>query len=370
MFLKIDQDYNRFKQIIRGKIKQELKKFITQGELIGKEKKGVVSVPLPQIEIPHFTFGPRQSGGVGQGEGKAGDVIGVEEVEGEGLERKAGDKPGDHIQEVDVSLDEMADIMSEELALPDIQSKGHHNLMGEKERYTSISQQGPESLRHFKRTYKQALKRQIITGTYDPKSPLVVPTREDRRYRSWKDVKKPERNAVVIYMMDVSGSMGNEQKEIVRVESFWIDTWLRSHYKGLETRYIVHDAIAREVDQETFYHTRESGGTIISSAYRLCLEIMSRHYPSDEWNIYPFHFSDGDNWSGNDTVECLRLLDLEILPRVNSFSYGQVESEYGSGQFLKDLSERFKEDKRMALSKIPSKEAIYDSIKTFLGKRP
>jgi hypothetical protein len=68
-------------------------------------------------------------------------------------------------------------------------------------------------------------------------------------------------------MMDVSGSMGDEQKEIVRIEAFWIDTWLKSQYKKVETRYIVHDAAAREVDAHTFYHLRESGGTKISSAY-------------------------------------------------------------------------------------------------------
>ena len=90
------------------------------------------------------------------------------------------------------------------------------------------------------------------------------------RYRSWKSDVRHENNAVIIYMMDVSGSMGDEQKEIVRTEAFWIDTWLRSQYKGIETRYIIHDATAREVDEETFFKTRESGGTLISSAYKLC----------------------------------------------------------------------------------------------------
>ena len=75
-------------------------------------------------------------------------------------------------------------------------------------------------------------------------------------------------------MMDVSGSMGDEQKEIVRIESFWIDAWLKKQYKGLETRYIIHDAVAREVDRDTFFRTRESGGTMISSAYKLAAQII------------------------------------------------------------------------------------------------
>jgi uncharacterized sporulation protein YeaH/YhbH (DUF444 family) len=305
-------------------------------------------------------------GGVGQGEGAPGTVIGVGEVEGG--RQQAGNQPAEHILEVDVTLEELANILGEELELPRIQPKGDASIEAEKEKYTGISTAGPESLRHFKRTYRQALRRQIMSGSYDPGSPVIIPVHEDRRYRVWKETRRPERKAVILYMMDVSGSMGAEQKEIVRIESFWIDTWIRSQYKGLETRYIVHDAVAREVDRDTFYRTRESGGTIISSAYKLCLEILKSDYASSDWNIYPFHFSDGDNWSGNDTEECLKLLADEILARVNVFCYGQVESEYGSGQFLKDLLDRLPHHERVITSKISSRDDIYNSIKDFLGK--
>ena len=366
MFVKIDTDHSRFKQIIRGKIKKELKKFITRGELIGRQGKELISIPLPQIEIPHFAFSPRQMGGVGQGEGAPGTVIGVGEVEGG--RQQAGDQPGEHILEVDITLEELAGILGEELELPRILPKGDASIEAQKEKYTGITTSGPESLRHFKRTYRQALRRQILSGTYNSSQPLVVPVREDRRYRVWKETRRPERRAVILYMMDVSGSMGAEQKEIVRIESFWIDTWIRSQYKGLETRYIVHDAVAREVDRDTFYRTRESGGTIISSAYKLCLEVLRSDYNASDWNVYPFHFSDGDNWSGNDTEECLKLLKEEILPRVNAFCYGQVESEYGSGQFLKDVLERIPGHEQIITSKISSRDDIYHSIKDFLGK--
>jgi uncharacterized sporulation protein YeaH/YhbH (DUF444 family) len=205
-------------------------------------------------------------------------------------------------------------------------------------------------------------------GQYDQKNPIIVPTREDRRYRTFRVKNEPETNAVIVYMMDVSGSMGDEQKEIVRIESFWIDTWLRHQYKGLETRYIIHDAVAREVDRETFFKTRESGGTMISSAYKLAAQLIDEHYPSDEWNIYPFHFSDGDNWSMDDTLTCVELLKREILPKVNMFAYGQVESPYGSGQFIKDLREHFGAEDSVVVSEIRDRDAIVGSIKDFLGK--
>jgi uncharacterized sporulation protein YeaH/YhbH (DUF444 family) len=169
-------------------------------------------------------------------------------------------------------------------------------------------------------------------------------------------------------MMDVSGSMGEEQKEIVRIESFWIDTWLRSQYKDIESRYIIHDASAREVDRDTFFSTRESGGTMISSAYKKCLEIMKADYPSSDWNIYPFHFSDGDNWSADDTMQCIRLLRDEIIPSSNVFCYGQVESPYGSGQFIKDLRVHFRSEDDVITSEVKNKEGIVGSIKEFLGK--
>jgi uncharacterized sporulation protein YeaH/YhbH (DUF444 family) len=322
---------------------------------------------LPQINVPRFRFGSKGGGGVGQGQGKVGDAIGKGEPGEEGP-GKAGSEPGEHALDVELSLDELAQILGEELQLPKIEPKGKERLITQKDRYVGIRRTGPESLRHFKRTFRQALRRQIMTGGYDPKRPVVVPVREDRRYRSWRTVPMPQSNAVMIFIMDVSGSMGDEQKEIVRIESFWIDTWLRSQYDGLESRYIIHDAVAREVDRDTFFRTRESGGTMISSAYKLCARMIEQDFPPSEWNIYPFHFSDGDNWSVDDTVLCIEILKRDILSKVNLFCYGQVESPYGSGQFLKDLGDHFDDADSLVTSEIKNKDAIMESIRTFLGK--
>jgi uncharacterized protein len=364
---KIKQDHRRFKQIVRGKIKNNLRKYMSQGELTGRQGKDVVKVPLPRIDIPRFRFSQKQQGGVGQGDGDVGDSLGQgEESHGEG--KQAGSQEGEHGIEVDVSLEELAEIMGEELELPHIEPKGVKRLETVREKYSGIRRSGPESLRHFKRTYKTALKRMISMGSYDPDNPVIIPSKDDMRYRSWKETSLPESNALIVYMMDVSGSMGDEQKEIVRIESFWIDTWLRSQYKGLESRFIIHDATAREVDRDTFFRTRESGGTMISSAYKLTDQILSEEYSVDEWNVYLFHFSDGDNWSVDDTSECMTLLRDSLLPRSNLFCYGQVESPYGSGQFIKDITEHFGANDRVTTSEIKNRDAIYDSIKEFLGK--
>jgi sporulation protein YhbH len=368
MFVKIDRDQSRFKQIVKGKIRENLRKYVTHGELIGRKGRDLVSIPIPQLDVPHFRYGQNGSGGVGQGDGEEGDPIGSgDPQDGDGRGQAGGD-PGGHILEVEVSLEELAQIMGDELELPRIEPKGKANITEEKTRYTSIRRTGPESLRHFKRTYMEALRRQISSNSYNARQPLVVPIRDDKRYRAWTTTPLPDANAAAIYLMDVSGSMTDEQKQIVRTEAFWIDTWLNSQYDGLETRYIIHDAAAKEVDEETFYHTRESGGTRISSAYQVCVDLIDREFPLSEWNLYVFQFSDGDNW-GEDNQISLKLLGERILPQVNLFCYGQVESPYGSGEFLRTLRDGpGKDAENLVLSEIRDRDAIYDSIKLFLGK--
>src|SRR3954464_9691411 len=189
MSQKIERDHQRFRKIVRGKVKSNLSKYITRGEMIGKKGRDLVSIPLPQIDIPQFRYGKRGSGGVGQGEGEPGQPLTAPEGEGE---PKAGDQPGGHILEVELTLEEMAQILGEELALPRIEPRGKKNIVSSRDKYTGIRQAGPESLRHFKRTFKRALKRLPPSGTYDPVERVVVPIRSDKQYRSWKEVRQPQ----------------------------------------------------------------------------------------------------------------------------------------------------------------------------------
>jgi uncharacterized protein len=367
----IKRDHARFRKIVKGKIRQSLRRYISQGQMPVPKGNGQFSVPMPSIDTPRFKFGDRQQGGTGQGKGDSGDPIpGQPGDQGEPGQGEAGEGEGKKELEVDLSLDELAQILGEELELPNIQPKGKKSIPTTNRRYTTIGTRGPDSLKHFKRSFREALKRQIVTGSYDPENPTIIPIRNDYRYRSSDNKVEHQQSAVVIYMMDVSGSMGDEQKNIVRTESFWINLWLKKQYKDIEIRYIIHDATAKEVDEEVFFRTRESGGTLISSAYKLCKQMIEEDYNPNEWNIYPFHFSDGDNWSTEDTKLCLDILDQYLLPWSNMFGYGQVESRYGSGQFLKDLATHYggKNDNNIILSKIKNKDAILESIKDFLGK--
>jgi uncharacterized sporulation protein YeaH/YhbH (DUF444 family) len=352
---RIQSDVNRFRKIVRGKVREELRKHLGQHEMLGRQGKQVVSIPVPQLELPRFVHDPGGRG-VGQGDGQNGEGF------------KAGNKPGEHILEAEFSVDELARMLGEALELPRIRPKGSDRIDVTQGRYTGISTVGPESLRHFKRSYRRALHRMIASGAYDPEDPRIVLQRRDKRYRLRKPVHQPNTNAVIVYVMDVSGSMGADQKELVRTESFWLDAWISQHYQGTRSVYIVHDAVAKEVDRDTFFRIRESGGTVISSAYELARQIIAERFPPENWNLYLFHFTDGENYSRQDTERCMEMLQDRLLPSLNLFGYGQVESYGTSGDFLDALRKRFSDDERVALSRVPDRDAIVDSIKTLLGR--
>lgn len=363
MISKIEQDHSRFRQIIKGRIRKDLRRFIARGEMIGKEGQKYVSIPVHDIDIPTFRYGDN-AGGVGMGEGGEGQPAGGG--------KQGGEEAGKHILEVNVDIGELADMLGEELRLPRIEPKGAHAITTTRDKYTGVRPVGPASLRHFKRTYKSALRRQIALGTYDPQNPVIIPVKDDLRYRSWTEVRKPQSNAAIIYMMDVSGSMGEEQKELVRLQAFWIDTWLRRNYQGIESRYIVHDVAAQEVDRATFFSVREDGGTRISSALTCCQKVLDDRYDPGDWNIYVFHFSDGDNSSDADNRLCCDLLRKSLLPIVNMFGYVQVKSAYGSGHFYNVLREQFPDDatgaaaelaQRVVASRVNDRGEIYESLR-------
>src|SRR6188474_1152547 len=128
---KIERDQQRFRKLVRGKVKSNLSKYISRGEMIGKKGKDLVSIPLPQIDIPQFRYGNK-----GSGEGDPGTPLGPGQQDGG--DEKAGDQPGGHILEVELTMEEMAAILGEELALPRIEPRGKKNIVTRRDRYTSI----------------------------------------------------------------------------------------------------------------------------------------------------------------------------------------------------------------------------------------
>src|SRR6478736_6463697 len=133
MALRIDPDHRRFRDIVRGKIKQDLRKYISQGELIGRKGKDLVSIPLPQINWPRFRFGSKDRGGIGQGQGEVGDSLGKGDPNADGP-GKAGNQAGEHAVEADLSLEERAKIRGEGRQITPSEPRGKQRIITQKDK--------------------------------------------------------------------------------------------------------------------------------------------------------------------------------------------------------------------------------------------
>ncbi len=148
----------------------------------------------------------------------------------------------------------------------------------------------------------------------------------DLRFRSRVRVPVPTSKAVMFCLMDVSGSMDEARKDLAKRFFILLYLFLTRHYEKIDIVFIRHHTQAQEVDEQTFFHATESGGTVVSSALELMAQIMQARYPLGEWNIYGAQASDGDNFT-NDSGRCRELLAARILPMARYFAYVQVVEE-------------------------------------------
>jgi uncharacterized protein len=148
----------------------------------------------------------------------------------------------------------------------------------------------------------------------------------DLRYVNRVKQPTPSSKAVMFCLMDVSGSMDEQRKDLSKRFFILLYLFLQRNYEKIEVVFIRHHTRAEEVDEDTFFHSTESGGTVVSSALELMKKIMDERYSPTEWNIYGAQASDGDNWT-DDSPKCRKLLSDDILPKVRYFAYIQVAPE-------------------------------------------
>ena len=168
-------------------------------------------------------------------------------------------------------------------------------------------------------------------------------------------------------------SMGEFKKYIARSFYFWMVRFLRTKYDNVDIVFISHHTDAREVSEEQFFTQGESGGTVVSSAYQLALNIIRDRFNPTDWNIYPFHFSDGDNYY-SDNEDAVRLAD-QLISTCNLFGYGEIGEEgsssyrRSSGALLSIFNDRLKNKERFVGVRIDDKEDVYPALKEFFGRR-
>ena len=306
---RIREDHKRYHDIIRDKVKHKLRDHIKNGKKVARRGKDYVVVDIPVIDLPKFRHGDPYEEGIGAGEGELGDKVKDGPPPSDpGQGDEPGDGAGEHTVEVGVPLDTYIDILGEQLTLPKLEPKASSEIVTPKIKYDKIAKVGNPSLIHKKRTLKNVIKRSIASDEYDPDDiSNLYPVPEDREYRSWSTKETPDVNAVIFFMQDISYSMDRSKRELVRELCWYLECWIKKFYEQTDIKYLVHDVEASEVDSEKFYNYTSGGGTKISSVFSLADDIIDSSYPVDEWNIYCFYLSDGENW-GDDNQKCINYL--------------------------------------------------------------
>ncbi len=366
-------DRLRHRQKVRESIRENIADIIAEESIIGKDKDRVIKVPLRGIKEYRFVYGENQ-GGVAQGNGESqpGQVVGKTQKEGQkGGEDKAGDRPGQDFYETDVTLEELIDIMFEDLELPDMDRRALRQIisprMSKRKGYRKV---GIRIRLDKKRSVKSKVRRELASRRHNPgEEPRDrFPFHEDDlKYKHIVADEKRESNAVVVCIMDTSGSMDTTKKYLARSFFFLLYQFIATKYRNVEIVFVSHHTEATEVTEEEFFHKGESGGTFISAGYAKALEIIQERYHPSLWNVYCFHCSDGDNFESDNpaALACAKKL-AEIS---NLFGYGEIKplgSRYYESSML-NIFRRLEADNFQTIL-IERKEDIWPSFKALLAK--
>jgi hypothetical protein len=385
-------DRARHRSKVRESIRENIADIIAEESIIGQNRDRVIKVPIRGIKEYRFAYGDNAPG-VGQGNGSSerGQVVGKARGEGPG-EDKAGDRPGADYYETEVTLEELIEVMFEDLELPDLERKALRQLesirFGKRKGYRQVGIRVRLDKRrtvrerakrlHATRRRRELDQRALEQGTLDPSllapDALLVAERHrfpfherDLVYRHVTTDVRNESNAVVLCLMDTSGSMDTMKKYLARSFFFLLYQFICTKYQNVEISFIAHHTEAKEVTEEEFFHKGESGGTFISSAYLRALDIIQERYHPSLWNIYAFHCSDGDNFDSDNAAALKAAKDLADV--CNLFGYGEIKplgSRYYESSML-NIFRRLEADNFQTVL-IERKEDIWPSFKAFLGK--
>tara|TARA_R110000868_G_scaffold128643_1_gene336863 strand:- start:5498 stop:6691 length:1194 start_codon:yes stop_codon:yes gene_type:complete len=334
-------DRTRHRQKIEKAIKESIRDVVAEESIIGQSGKKKIRIPVRGIKEHSFVYGTNENNKqVGSAQGK--DITEGQRI---GHRRKAkpengpgdkpGDKPGEEMYEIEMSLEELAGYLFNDLELPDLEKKNFKFTTQEKMRRKGKRIYGIRPRLSKKETIKQKIRRKkaaIKSGAYDPESNERFTFHDsDLRYKHIAPVERENTAAVVFFVMDVSGSMNKSKKFLARSFFFLLYQFLNHRYSSIDVVFISHTTEANEVNEQQFFTQVPNGGTMVSSGLKKVEEIVEKRYHPNNWNIYTFYCGDGDNW-GIDNKETLAA--FRRLKEVNqTMCYTEIGKMRGSGDY-------------------------------------
>jgi len=378
-------DRSRHRQKIEKAIKESIKDVVAEESIIGQSGKKKIRIPVRGIKEHRFVYGANEKNKhVGSAQGKSvkqGQRIGhrrrVKPQEGHG--DKPGDKPGEEMYEIEMSLEELAGYLFNDLELPELEKKNFKFITQQKMKRKGKRPYGIRPRLSKKETIKQKIRRKkaaIKSGTYDPESGDRFTFHEsDLRYKHVAPVTKENTAAVVFFVMDVSGSMTKSKKFLARSFFFLLYQFLNHKYSSIEVVFVSHTADAQEVNEEQFFTQVPNGGTLVSTGLTKVEEIIKKRYHPNNWNIYTFYCGDGDNWA-IDNKEALagfkRLKEINQIMCYTEIGRNRSDSEYNlfsGGTPEKRLWDWVKltEGKRLKRIRLTESKDIWPAFKKLFG---
>ena len=313
-------DRSRHRQKIEKAIKESIKDVVAEESIIGQSGKKKIRIPVRGIKEHRFVYGSNEKNKqVGSAQGKdvkEGQQIGHRrKVKQEGQQGdKPGNKPGEEMYEIEMSLEELAGYLFDDLKLPELEKKSFKFTTQEKMKRKGKRPYGIRPRLSKKETIKQKIRRKkaaIKAGTFDPSGDERFTFHEsDLRYKHIAPVKKDNTAAVVFFVMDVSGSMNKSKKFLARSFFFLLYQFLNHKYSTINVVFVSHTAEAHEVNEEQFFTQVPNGGTLVSTGLKKVEEIIGKRYHPNNWNIYTFYCGDGDNWNidNEEALTCFKRL--------------------------------------------------------------
>jgi uncharacterized sporulation protein YeaH/YhbH (DUF444 family) len=371
----------RFIRLAKDTIKESVVRSIRERTLTDVDGKQVVTIPMRRIAEPrlrHGQGGNRDQVFPGNKEFVAGDLL-PKPKSGQGQSGSKGAPDGEGEDDFTFTLtrDEYLDILFDELELPDLAKAQLKDAALFKQIRAGHSSSGSPSNLNLTRTMRKSLARRISLKR--PKSAEILAVEAeiaeleartdwsdedearlvelkarkaeydarirriayidpvDLRYNRFERRPEPAAQAVMFCLMDVSGSMTEDMKDLAKRFFLLLHIFLTRKYESVDLVFIRHTTEAKEVDEETFFNSRETGGTVVSTALAEMQRIVEERYPPGAWNIYAAQASDGDNYA-SDSQTCRQLMDEEILPICQYFAYVEVYDPRQAEIFLSSLN--------------------------------
>ncbi|MBC8408872.1 MAG: DUF444 family protein [Rhodobacteraceae bacterium] len=369
-------DRRRHREKIDKAIKEGVTDILSDESIIGQSGSKKIKIPVRGIKQYKFVYGSNQQKKVGSSAGN--DVSKGQKIKKKkpepasgGGSGQPGDGGGEEYYEIEITLEELASYLFDTLQLPELEKKQFKKMITEKMKRHGYRNQGIRPRLDKKETVKRMLKRRnAAKRSLDVDDEDFAFRDSDLRYKHIVEKKTPNSNAVIFFVMDISGSMTKEKKFLSRSFFFLLYHFIRSKYDQTDIVFVAHDSQAYEVSEQQFFTRGSSGGTIVSSGLEMVDNIIEKRYHPNSWNVYLFQCSDGDNWP-SDNEKTMTLINK--LQRLCQFiGYCEVEP----------YAERIKWDKsdssllsvyskttatNVKHAKITDKADIWPAFKKFFG---